>query len=127
MKRDSAGLGFVHDKARSRASYPVFSKPTTGDWDLCWVLEESRSFLESPIQGRLVPFLEIRSRALRGSLARVESGDFLHIRYARIIYGFSTAYWTFRNLDELETVIKAHLCLYSLIAQTIESACQSVL
>lgn len=127
MKRDAVRLGFVYDKSRSRANYPVFSKPMTGDWDLCWVLEESRPFLESPIQGRFVPFLEIRSRTLRGSLAKVESGEFLHIRYERIIYGFSTAYWRFRNLDELETVIKAHLCFYSLIAQTIESACQSVL
>jgi hypothetical protein len=127
MKRDAASLDFVYDKSRSRANYPVFSKPMTGDWDLCWVLEESRPFLHSPVEGLFAPFLELRSRGLRGNLANVESGEFLHIRYSAIVPGFSTGYWRFRRLDELETVIKAHLYLYSLIAGPIESACQKVL
>jgi hypothetical protein len=36
------------------------------------------------------------------------------------VYGFSTAYIVFRNLDELELNIKAHVQLYRLVASQLE-------
>jgi hypothetical protein len=74
-----------------------------------------------------MPCLELRSGQLRGSLAKVKSGEFLLIRYAGIVPGFFNGYWQFFDLDELETVIKAHLYLYSLMAPIIEDGLHKVL
>jgi hypothetical protein len=120
MQRDAAPLGFHHDKSRSRWNYPVFSKEMNADWDLCWVLEEPRPFFHSPWEGTFMPFLELRSRALRGRLNKVESGEFLQIRYLGLIPGLYSGYRQFLNLDELETLIKAHLYFYTLISPIIE-------
>jgi hypothetical protein len=127
MERDAVPLGFRYDKPKSRPNYPVFSKPMGDDWDLCWVVEEARAFFHSPLEGHFAPFLEIRGRNLRGTLAKAESGEFLHIRHAGIVPGFGNGYWIFFDLDQLETVIKAHLYLYSLIAPIIESGIEKVL
>jgi hypothetical protein len=35
---------------------------------------------------------------------------------------FGAAYWMFRNLDQLETIVKAHLCLYGFLEPLIEDA-----
>ncbi len=56
-----------------------------------------------------------------------ESGEFLHIRYAGVVPGFSNGYWKFFSLDELETAIKAHLYLYSMMAPIIEGGIMRVL
>ena len=120
MERDAAPLGFHYDKPKSRPNYPVFSKPITDDWHLCWVIEEARSFFHSPLEGSFQPYLELRSRQLCGSLAKARSGEFLLIRYAGVVPGFFNGYWNFFDLEELETVIKAHLYLYGLMAPIIE-------
>lgn len=120
MQRDAAALDFRYDKSRSRWDYPVFSKAMTADWDLCWVLEEPRHFFPSPSEGIFMPFLELRSRPLRGRLTKVESGEFLHLRYSSILPGLYSGYRTFLNLDQLETIIRAHLFFYTLIAPIIE-------
>jgi hypothetical protein len=127
MERDAASLGFHYDKPKSRPNYPIFSKAITEDWHLCWVIEEARAFFHSPFEGRFSPFLEIRGRNLRGTLTRAESGEFLHIRYAGIVPGFFNGYWKFFDLDDLETAIKAHLYLYSLMAQIIECGIKKML
>jgi hypothetical protein len=57
----------------------------------------------------------------------VESGEFLHIRYAVVVPGFLSGYWTFFSLDDLETAIRAHLYLYSLMAPIIEGGITKVL
>jgi hypothetical protein len=127
MARDAAPLGFHYDKAKSRPNYPIFSKAITEHWHLCWAIEEARAFFHSPLEGRFQPYLELRSRSLRGSLDQVESGEFLHIRYAAVMPGFYSGYWKFFSLDELETAIRAHLHLYSLFAPVIEGAVKGVL
>jgi hypothetical protein len=120
MERDATPLGFCYDKSKSRAGYPVFSKVITKDWDICWAIEEPKTFFWSPFEGRCVPFLELRGRTLRGPIDSVQPGEFLRIRYANVVPGFFGAYRTFHGLDELETMIKAHLCLYGLMAPIIE-------
>jgi hypothetical protein len=127
MERDALSLGFKYDKGRSRRNYPVFSKSISNHWDLCWALEEPGPFFHSPFEGLIVPFLELRSRELRGSLTKAESGEFLHIRYAGIVPGFFNGYWKFVDLAQLETIIKAHLYLYGLIAPIIEGGICKVL
>lgn len=127
MERDAAALGFHYDKPKSRPNYPVFSKAITDDWHLCWAIEDAQGFFRSPLYGLFKPHLEIRSRALRGSLAKAESGELLIIRYDIIVPGFYTGYWRFFDLDELETVIRAHLHFYGLIAPTIEDRIKKVL
>jgi hypothetical protein len=127
MVRDAGPLGFHYDNAKSRTNYPVFSKPIGAAWDLCWSIEDGQDFFWSPFEGLFVPRLTIRSRKLRGSLSRAELGEFLEIRYQHIVPGFGNAYWKFFGLDELETMIKAHLCFYSLKAPIIEPRLQRVL
>jgi hypothetical protein len=127
MEREAAALGFHYDKPKSRPNYPVFSKPMSDEWDLCWAIEEARAFFHSPFEGHFSPYLEIRGRTFRGSVAKGKSGEFLHIRYASVVPGFSNGYWTFFDLDQLETAIMAHLHLYSLMASVIEGGIKTVL
>ena len=122
MERDAARLGFDYDKAKSRSNYPVFSKRITEDWDVCWALEEERPFFWNPFEGRFAPFLEIRGRTRRGRMGNAAPGEFLQIRYASIIPGFFNAYRNFYSLEGLETMIKAHVFLYELLAPVLEEA-----
>jgi hypothetical protein len=127
MQRDAAAIGFCYDKPKSRQNYPVISKPISRGWDLCWAIEDARSFFRNPLEGQFAPSLELRGRDLCGPLVKVGSGEFLHIRYAGIVPGFFNGYWKFLDLDQLETAIKAHLHLYGLTASTIEGGIQKVL
>jgi hypothetical protein len=127
MERDAACLGFHYDKAKSRPDYPIFSKAITEDWHLCWVIEEARAFFCSPFEGRFAPYLELRGESLRGTLAKAESGEFLHFRYATAVSGFFNGYWKFFSLNDLERAIRAHLYLYSLLAPIIEGGIAKVL
>jgi len=71
--------------------------------------------------------LEIRYRELSGSIDRARAGEFLFIRHHDIVPGFGNAYWKFFDLNELETIIKAHLHLYGLMAPIIEAGIRKVL
>ncbi|HXQ40472.1 MAG TPA: hypothetical protein VN821_04330, partial [Candidatus Udaeobacter sp.] len=127
MERDAACLGFRYDKRKSRPNFPVFSKTVAGEWDLCWAIEEPNMFFWSPFEGRFMPHLQVRHRNLRGSASKAEACEYLQIRYAVVVPGFFNAYRTFRSSDELETMIKAHLCLYRLMAPIIERGLARVL
>jgi hypothetical protein len=127
MERDATPLGFCYDKAKSRQNYPVFSKSLGKDWDVCWAIEEPDLFCLGPFEGSLTPCLEVRSRTSKGRFDNLKFGECLHIRHASIVPGFYGAYRVFRTLDKLETLIKAHLCLYYLMAPTIEGALKRVL
>jgi hypothetical protein len=127
MKRDAAALGFEFDRLKSRSCFPVFSKPINEEWDICWALEEPKTFYPSSVAGRFAPYLEIRSRNLFGKIENEKAGEFLFIRHHRIIPGFFSAYGKFFKLEELETMIKAHLCLYSLMAPFIEEGAKRAL
>jgi hypothetical protein len=122
MEREAAPLGFCYDKRKSRPGFPIFSKAITDGWDLCWAIEEPDMFFWNPFGGRFMPFLELRHRDLRGGVKdNAEPGEFLQLRYTAVVSGFFNAYRTFRGADELETMIKAHLSLYGLMAPSIES------
>jgi hypothetical protein len=127
MKRDATPLGFYYDKGKSHLTYPVFSKSVSKDWDVCWAIEEPDLFCLGPFQGNLTPYLEVRARTSRGRVDNLKLGESLQIRYAAIVPGFYGAYRVFHTLDQLETLIKAHLCLYHLMAPTIEGALKRVL
>jgi hypothetical protein len=127
MQSKGPPLGFEYDKARSRAAYPVFTKPIVDDWHLCWTIEEARAFLFSPVEGHFRPCLHLRSRQLSGKLDRVESGQFLRIRFAPIEAGFSNAYHVFSNPKQLERMIKAYLELYASMASIIEAGVSNAL
>lgn len=126
MARDASPLGFQHDKRRSKPEYPVFTKPLTPDWDLCWSIEERTFFQWNQFEGRFEPALTLRSRTLRGRSSKIP-GQILGIDYPETVHGFGNGYRTFRDLDELETAIKAHLKLYELTFPTIEDAIKAVL
>jgi len=74
------------------------------------------------MEGYFVPYLELRGRNVRGRIGKAEMGEFLFIDVRHIVPGFGNAYWKFYGLDELETIIKANLCLYGLMAPMIEAA-----
>jgi hypothetical protein len=127
MEQNVTALGFEFDARRARTHYPIFSKRVSADWDLCWALEESKAFCSSAFEGRFAPYLEVRSRSLIGSIESRNTGEFLFIRYQQIVPGFSSAYGKFLGLRELETMIKAHLYLYSLMAPIVENGLKQVL
>ncbi len=41
--------------------------------------------------------------------------------------GFDQAYNQFHDLDELEMLIKANVCLYAMMAPTVEGICREIL
>jgi hypothetical protein len=116
MTQYSSPHGFVRDRVKSSEAFPIFSKSVSEDWDLCWTLQEEEWLL----RGLFVPYLELRHRRLRGRIENRQSGEFLWFRYKLIIPSFGTAYWKFSDLKQLETIIKAHLCFYKLIAPILE-------
>jgi hypothetical protein len=119
--------GFHFDKSRSKPNFPLISKPITNEWDICWAIEEPKTFFLSPFEGRFAPYLEVRKRSLGGTVEEAESGEFILIRYQHIVPGFGHAYWKFFDLTELETMIKAHLYFYNLMAPIIENGLKKVL
>lgn len=122
MMRDTASLGFTFDDAKSSANFPIFSKRATDSLDLCWVIEENDRFVMRHDEGDFRPSLELRSPVHKGAASNSGSRDFLVISYSEALSDFAQAYCTFRNLDELEVITKAHLRLYQLISPTITEA-----
>jgi hypothetical protein len=121
MESESRSLGFSRDTKKSRSGYSVFSKPVSEGWDLCWTIEDMNTFHRNVFEGQFEPYLHLRARNVRGKLNRAQMGEFLVIRYRYLILGFGNAYWKFSDLNQLETIIKAHLRLYALLAPGIES------
>jgi hypothetical protein len=122
MGRDSATLGFSYDRKKSREEFPVFSKQLTENWDLCWTLQHTDMFALTPIEGSFAPNLDLRGANIPGDADKARTGEFLLFRYQHIVPGFGSAYWKFRSLNELERVVKAHLCMYRLMAPILESS-----
>lgn len=123
MERDAAALGFQYDKTKSQLNYPVFSKPVTDDWHLCWTIKYAPSFLDS-FEGLFEPLLELRSRQMPSNSDKAEVGEYLLLRYEPVGLG---AYRPFLNLDQLERNIKAHLYFYSLMTPAFESGIKRAL
>jgi len=127
MEREASGLGFRFDKYKSRSNFLVFSKTMGREWSLCWAIEEPDQFFFDPFSGRFDPYLEIRHQTFRGSVKKAEPGEFLQIRHTHAVPGFFNAYRSFDDLDELETLIKAHLSLYGLMAPIVEKGLEKIL
>ena len=127
MDRNASLLGFEYDKRKSGAYRAIFTKQIGDTWDLCLVIEELRQFCFSSAEGHFELSLEIRDRHLNGSVENAESGTFLIIRFQNIIPGFLRSYWKFYSFDELETIVKAHLYLYSIFAFIIKSTLSKTL
>jgi hypothetical protein len=127
MERHATPLGFRYDDQKSYPHYPVFVKQISQFWSLCWAIEETNTFFWSGNEGQFAPCLEIRNSELRGSVNKADAGEFLFVRYQHIIPGFGSTYWKFFDLDQLETMIKAHLCFYSLMAPIIEGGLNKIL
>jgi hypothetical protein len=127
IEGDAASLGFSLDKRKSRPNLPIFSKQITQRWDLCWELEKPMKLTSKPFGWRFHPLLELRHRDLTGPIDGKKAGEFLLLRYHHIIRGFGNAYGAFTDLDELETLIKAHLYHYRLMAPIIETGIEKIL
>jgi hypothetical protein len=127
MHRDASASGFQFDTGRSRSRFPVFSKPVSEEWDLCWAIEEPNFFLWNPTEGHFEPHLELRVRGLNGRAAGATPGTLMQIRYVLATPSFFTAYRTFQRPEELETLIKAHLFLFSLVGPKLEAGLEAIL
>jgi hypothetical protein len=126
MRRELQSLGFRYDDSRSLGDCPVFSKAVARGWLLCWSLGDARSLVGGPNEGYFKPMLDMRLAGIKGSVDSAQPNEFLIIRYQKVVPGFN-AYMRFRDLRELEVMIKAHLALYRLMAAIIEDAPPSVL
>jgi hypothetical protein len=124
MEGDAASLGFRLDKRKARPNLPIVSKQITEHWDLCWKLEKPKKV---KFGWHFHPLLELRHRDLAGTIDGKEAGEFLILRYQHVIRGFGNAYGTFTDLNELETLVKAHLCIYRLMAPILESGIEKII
>jgi len=123
LERELAPFAFAFDRQKSSLGYSVFSKKLYDDLDLCWSLEEVDFFVA--FDGNYRPTLQLRRPNVRGKLSRAAKenpANLLLIDYVAAVPDFQVAYWKFRNLDELETIVKAHVYLYGLLAQRIDDA-----
>jgi hypothetical protein len=121
MSSAGKAVGFAHDQGKSYDEYPIFSKPLTPNWDLCWTIEDVAAFTFARDQAVMRLNVELRARKLKGPIRRAKNGEAFGIQLARIVPSFGWAYNFCRNLQELETAIKAHWCLYEAISERLES------
>lgn len=125
LERDTHPLGFALDRTKSTLGFSVFSKSILPDLDLCWTLEDVEGLVSGYAEGRYRPSLELRRSKVRGRLnkaAKIDPVNLLVIDFVAAIPNLGAAYWLFRNLDQLETSVRAHLCLYGFLAPLIEDA-----
>jgi hypothetical protein len=111
MQRHAPGLGFSLDLHKSHSTFPVFSRPLNAAWDLCLTLLEPQALGSGPGEGALSLHLELRHRSLAGDSRLAAAGQLLSVPYNRAIPSFCTTYREFRTLEELELIVRAHLCL----------------
>ena len=122
MERDAGMQGFGYDLQKSRREYPVYTKMLTDQWHLCWTLSHLDMFALSPQDGIINFTLDLRSAGLAGTTENARAGEFLLFRFQGILPGFNDAYRKFVNLEEQETILKAHLTMYKVISPILESA-----
>jgi len=125
MEKYAGAVGFVYDEKLTTKDYAIFSKQMAGKFLLTFAIQEVRPFLLGA--GEISFLLQIRSPRHKGELSEKRSKQCPKIRYTFLIPGVSTAYWRFQSPEELETIIKAHMTLYSLIAPTLEPAMKAAL
>jgi hypothetical protein len=125
MGENAGALGFHHDPHQSMGTYSVFSKPVMGDWSLCLILEDTKKLYRDPLSGIYEPKLMLRHNSLKGEPGNNALGKFLVFDYASTVFGFPSSYWEFRDFDELELHVSAHIFLYGLCSEIVETAARS--
>lgn len=122
IEQELASLGFRRVRANAAKGGVIVSKSIAPDWDLDWSVGDPDLFYYGPGSGSLTLNLKLRA----GDAAKTDRDDALgqvfSIHYSSLVYGFSTAYMSFNNLNSLETMIKAHVQLYRLVAAVLEGA-----
>lgn len=129
-ERHGAVLGFVQPKRRT-SNQPYVRRKLTDDWELRWIVPDTRSFSFSPFirrkdrlaQPHLDASLVLCASHLGNNLRKpTQAGEFLVIRYGSIIPDFTPAYRSFFDYEELEVIVKAHFTLLGFMIAEIESA-----
>jgi len=126
MAQYAGPLDFILDKRWSRPTCPVFSKKISANWNLALILDQPHMLTLTPFEGHATLIL-ILVRSDVKKLGKSQVGDGIAIRYSLVILWFGNAYWQFYCQDELETIVKAYVCLYGMVAPVIEAACASIL
>ena len=122
MERYARPLGFMSDSKLSTHTYPVYAKHINDQWALCWVISDMTAFL-SMVPGILLLDLQLRSQRLKGEIKEHKrEQEWMKINVPSLVSGFSGTYMSFEDLDQLETIIKAHFNLYKIISDRIDSA-----
>jgi len=122
MTRELAPHGLEYTK-RFSTKYPVFSKELGNGWYLCWGLEDTDVFWVFGNEGSLDLMVYVCHKTFGKTRLGLSKDDyFLRIRYEQIVPSFPGAYRSFTNLDELELIVKAHVCLYGMVNEHIEAA-----
>jgi hypothetical protein len=131
--------GFRPDARRSKALFPVVSKPLNAEWDICWSPESPRTLRHEPLPSRKGDVRQNRHLDLRCYVCRrrrtgyafipigFDSLDLMEIRIQFIQHGFSWAYVLYDGVEEFEFVIGAHAFLYGLVSEAIELILRSEL
>ncbi len=125
MEEYAGASGFAYDEKLTTKDYAIFSKQMAERVLLTFAIEEVRPFLLGA--GDIRFLLQIRSPRHKGELSEERRRQCPEVPYTFLVPGVITAYWKFENLEELETITKAHMALYSLIAPTLEPAIKAAL
>lgn len=120
MERELAPLEFRRVRTNAAKSGVVVSKSITPHWHLDWSIADPDLFYFDPGKGSLTLNLKMRAANAAKTDRDDELGKVLSVSYAALVYGFSTTYMAFRELEELEMNIKAHMQLYRLVAPMLE-------
>lgn len=123
MKQELTRLGFQYDRARSSYVEPVYSKDLIGDWQLCFDIERGDRLFGDIGSGSIMLRFALRHREDCGDLS---SGKALVINYSNLCK-CPSGYFAFRSISELETIMRAYFCLYSLMGPEIEAILARVL
>jgi hypothetical protein len=120
LEQELGPLGFRRVRASAAKGGVIVSKPIAAGWDLDWSIADPDLFYFNPGRGSLTLNLKLRAANAIKSNREDALGTVFSISHAALVYGFSTAYMPFQNLNALETIMKAHLQVYRLIAPDLE-------
>lgn len=116
LNRELEPLGFRWDRRRSTFIAPVLSKRVAARWDLCFELIPDRIFGDAG-SGFFDSRLSLRPNRDR---ATFDPSRHLRIPYLSVPGAFGV-YSHFRSIAELDNIIQARTCLYSLMAPELEA------
>jgi hypothetical protein len=122
ISQELASLGFSRTRSKASHGAVIVSKGISERYAIGLSIQDPDLFFYSPTQGQLLLLLQVRAAQRLKSVPDSEPGAQVSVSYTALVYGFSTAYVGFQDLDRLETNIKAQLQLYRLIDPVLEQA-----